>query len=153
MLEETCASPPKAGRQRGGQRTPQGRGEKSGCETRPARTARQAPLAWVAVCSNRTTGEERSSRRGRGFPWGPRRHEEEDKEEKEEEEDEEDVAGGERTRREGGDVHQRARPRRPHASEWPALHARGNWHRGGSHAAQAQRQARRSAQISLWQGI
>ncbi|CAK0859747.1 unnamed protein product [Prorocentrum cordatum] len=66
MLEETCASPPKAGRQRGGQRTPQGRGEKSGCETRPARTARQAPLAWVAVCSNRTTGEERSSRRGRG---------------------------------------------------------------------------------------
>ncbi|CAK0859730.1 unnamed protein product [Prorocentrum cordatum] len=132
MLEETCASPPKAGRQRGGQRTPQGRGEKSGCETRPARTARQAPLAWVAVCSNRTTGEERSSR---------------------EREDEEDVAGGERTRREGGDVHQRARPRRPHASEWPALHARGNWHRGGSHAAQAQRQARRSAQISLWQGI
>ncbi|CAK0859744.1 unnamed protein product [Prorocentrum cordatum] len=112
MLEETCASPPKAGRQRGGQRTPQGRGEKSGCETRPARTARQAPLAWVAVCSNRTTGEERSSRRGRGFPWGPRRHEEEDKEEK----DEEDVAGGERTRREGGDVHQRARPRRPHAT-------------------------------------
>ncbi|CAK0859731.1 unnamed protein product [Prorocentrum cordatum] len=70
-----------------------------------------------------------------------------------EREDEEDVAGGERTRREGGDVHQRARPRRPHASEWPALHARGNWHRGGSHAAQAQRQARRSAQISLWQGI
>ncbi|CAK0859754.1 unnamed protein product [Prorocentrum cordatum] len=70
MLEETCASPPKAGRQRGGQRTPQGRGEKSGCETRPARTARQAPLAWVAVCSNRTTGEERSSRRGRGRGGG-----------------------------------------------------------------------------------
>ncbi|CAK0859752.1 unnamed protein product [Prorocentrum cordatum] len=70
MLEETCASPPKAGRQRGGQRTPQGRGEKSGCETRPARTARQAPLAWVAVCSNRTTGEERSSRRGRAAEEG-----------------------------------------------------------------------------------
>ncbi|CAK0859732.1 unnamed protein product [Prorocentrum cordatum] len=144
MLEETCASPPKAGRQRGGQRTPQGRGEKSGCETRPARTARQAPLAWVAVCSNRTTGEERSSRRGRGRGGGGG---------KSKTGDEEDVAGGERTRREGGDVHQRARPRRPHASEWPALHARGNWHRGGSHAAQAQRQARRSAQISLWQGI
>ncbi|CAK0859737.1 unnamed protein product [Prorocentrum cordatum] len=142
MLEETCASPPKAGRQRGGQRTPQGRGEKSGCETRPARTARQAPLAWVAVCSNRTTGEERSSRRGKEAEEGRARREKKN-----------DVAGGERTRREGGDVHQRARPRRPHASEWPALHARGNWHRGGSHAAQAQRQARRSAQISLWQGI